>query len=159
MCRQGHLCGRCLRGINMRSHEELTLMMDRNGDDIPEDDDISLPGSFMNGVNGYSNCLVQVNSPLSNTLELFSINRLSHGAHRHSQHKYCASHFLLFTRHFKTLQAIQSRTEDKENNNNSIFPNMYRNTHYFGETGLKSLGLSIKSNFISFALGSCCYRH
>ncbi|XP_043464560.1 cerebellar degeneration-related protein 2 isoform X2 [Leptopilina heterotoma] len=58
--RQGHLCGRCLRGINMRSHEELTLMMDRNGDDIPEDDDdISLPGTFMDGVNGYSNCLVQ----------------------------------------------------------------------------------------------------
>ncbi|XP_051156896.1 uncharacterized protein LOC127278958 isoform X2 [Leptopilina boulardi] len=63
--RQGHLCGRCLRGINMRSHEELTLMMDRNGPDIPEDDEISLPGTFINGVNGHSNCLLQdINSKM-----------------------------------------------------------------------------------------------
>lgn len=143
----------------MRSHEELTLMMDRNGDDIPEDDDISLPGTFTNDINRHSNCLVQVISPLSKTLELFFINRLSHGAHQHPHHKYCASHYLLFTRHFRALQAAQSRTEDKENNNFTIFPNMYGNKHSFCEIGLESLGLSFKSNFISFALGSSCHRH
>ncbi|XP_033226706.1 uncharacterized protein LOC117179141 isoform X2 [Belonocnema kinseyi] len=44
--RQGHLCGRCLRGMNVRNHEELTLMLDRNGD-IPEVDDMSLADSLV----------------------------------------------------------------------------------------------------------------
>lgn len=43
MKRQGKLCGRCLRGYDVRPHDELSLMLDAE-----EDDDLSLAESYLN---------------------------------------------------------------------------------------------------------------
>ncbi|XP_043274059.1 cerebellar degeneration-related protein 2 isoform X2 [Venturia canescens] len=40
--RQGHLCGRCLRGVDLSTHDELSVMLDQE-----EDDDISMADSFV----------------------------------------------------------------------------------------------------------------
>ncbi|XP_012275197.1 cerebellar degeneration-related protein 2-like isoform X2 [Orussus abietinus] len=39
--RQGHLCGRCLRGIDTKTHDELSVMLDQE-----EDDDVGLAESY-----------------------------------------------------------------------------------------------------------------
>ncbi|XP_057322139.1 cerebellar degeneration-related protein 2 isoform X2 [Microplitis mediator] len=58
--RQGKLCGRCLRGYDVRPHDELSLMLDAE-----EDDDLSLAESYLNSQRD-SEILVEDNEPTDN---------------------------------------------------------------------------------------------
>ncbi|KAF7996046.1 hypothetical protein HCN44_009831 [Aphidius gifuensis] len=59
--RQGKLCGRCLRGCDTRTHDELSIMLDAE-----EDDDLSIAESYLNDSRCDSDTLVQDlnNSPV-----------------------------------------------------------------------------------------------
>lgn len=57
MFREGKLCGRCLRGCDTRTHDELSIMLDAE-----EDDDLSIAESYLNDSRCDSDTLVQVSA-------------------------------------------------------------------------------------------------
>ncbi|XP_015595512.1 cerebellar degeneration-related protein 2 isoform X2 [Cephus cinctus] len=59
--RQGHLCGRCLRSVDTRTHDELSVMLDHE-----EDDDISTAESFVNDSHRETESLIQDTSLKTN---------------------------------------------------------------------------------------------
>lgn len=55
--RQGHLCGRCLRGTDARNQEHLSAMLDQE----EEDDELSLAESFAESIARDADANLQVN--------------------------------------------------------------------------------------------------
>ncbi|XP_015110251.1 cerebellar degeneration-related protein 2 isoform X2 [Diachasma alloeum] len=67
--RQGKLCGRCLRGCDTRTHDELSIMLDQE-----EDDDLSIAESSLNDSHRESDVVVQEPTPANGLSPEMDVN-------------------------------------------------------------------------------------